>query len=176
LTEVTWNIRVFQVDTQKIIELVAKDSESKGLYEDAVHLYELARDDHKVMELLCRLLSGKIAQPAALESESWRVQNRSLAVAQRLKNAGSLLPDIAATFFLLLDLGTFFSLYHEEKHNEAFETIAKLRLIPLSLDEVDARVSNFRNLTDDIRRNIPDVLLAAMNILHNKYRQAKSVI
>lgn len=101
--------------------MVAKDSESKGLYEDAVHLYELARDDHKVMELLCRLLSGKIAQPAALESESWRVQNRSLAVAQRLKNAGSLLPDIAATFFLLLDLGTFFSLYHEEKHNEAFE-------------------------------------------------------
>jgi len=163
-----------QVDTQKIIELVARDSESKGLHEDAVHLYELARDDHKVMELLCRLLSGKIAQPAALESESWRVQNRALAVAQRLKNAGSHLPDIAATFFLLLDLGTFFSLYHEEKHNEAFETIAKLRLIPLSLEEVDARVSNFRNLTDDIRRNIPDVLLAVMNILHNKYRQAKT--
>lgn len=100
---------------------MARDSESKGLHEDAVHLYELARDDHKVMELLCRLLSGKIAQPAVIESESWRVQNRALAVAQRLKNAGSLLPDIAATFFLLLDLGTFFSLYHEEKHNEAFE-------------------------------------------------------
>jgi hypothetical protein len=46
------------------------------------------------------------------ESESWRVQNRALAFAQRLKASGSLLPNIAATFFLLLDLGIFFSLYH----------------------------------------------------------------
>jgi hypothetical protein len=49
------------------------------------------------------------------------VQNRALAFAQRLKASGSLLPNIAATFFLLLDLGIFFSLYHEEKYHEAFE-------------------------------------------------------
>ena len=109
------------MDTQKIIELVARDSESKGLHEDAVHLYELARDDRKVMELLCRLLSSSITQSAVVESESWRIQSRALAVAQRLKKSGSLLPDIAATFFLLLDLGTFFSLYHDEKYNEAFQ-------------------------------------------------------
>lgn len=163
-----------QVDTQKIIELVARDSEAKGLHEDAVHLYELAKDDAKVIELLCRLLSGSISQPAAIESESWRVQNKALAFAQRLKASGSLLPNIAATFFLLLDLGIFFSLYHEEKYHEAFETIAKLRLIPLSPDEVESRVSNFRNLSDDIRRNIPDVLLATMNILYKKYKQSKA--
>ena len=109
------------MDTQKIIELVARDSETKGLHEDAVHLYELAKDDAKVIELLCRLLSSSISQPAAIESESWRVQNRALAFAQRLKASGSLLPNIAATFFLLLDLGIFFSLYHEEKYHEAFE-------------------------------------------------------
>ena len=100
---------------------MAKDSEAKGLHEDAVHLYELAKDDSKVIELLCRLLSGSIAQPATIESESWRIQNRALAFAQRLKATGSLLPHIASTFFLLLDLGTFFSLYHEEKYHEAFE-------------------------------------------------------
>lgn len=173
---------------------MARDSEAKGLHEDAVHLYELAKDDAKVIELLCRLLSGSISQPAATESESWRVQNKALAFAQRLKASGSLLPNIAATFFLLLDLGIFFSLYHEEKFHEAFEvsglitiacsafisdffcsfqTIAKLRLIPLSPDEVESRVTNFKNLSDDIRRNIPDVLLATMNILHKKYKQTK---
>ena len=110
-----------QVDVQKIIEIVAKDSEAKGLFEDAVHLYELARDDHKVIELLSRLLGNTISQPAAVESQSWRLQHRALAVAQRLKSCGTLLPDIASTFFLLLDLGTFFSLYHEEKYNEAFD-------------------------------------------------------
>lgn len=36
-------------------------------------------------------------------------------------------------------------------------------------------MSNFRNLSDDIRRNIPDVLLATMNILHKKYKQSKCV-
>lgn len=105
---------------------MARDSEAKGLHEDAVHLYELAKDDAKVIELLCRLLSGSISQPAAIESESWRVQNKALAFAQRLKASGSLLPNIAATFFLLLDLGIFFSLYHEEKYHEAFEVSSQI--------------------------------------------------
>ena len=33
----------FHVDTQKIIELVARDTESKGAFEDAVRLYDLAK-------------------------------------------------------------------------------------------------------------------------------------
>jgi hypothetical protein len=32
----------FQLDTQKIIELVAGDTEKKGQFEDAVRLYDLA--------------------------------------------------------------------------------------------------------------------------------------
>ena len=34
-------------------------------------------------------------------------------------------------------------------------------------------VSNFRVLPDEIRRNIPDVLLACMNILFTQYKQTK---
>ena len=30
-------------DTQKVIELVAKDTEEKGLFEEAVKLYDLAK-------------------------------------------------------------------------------------------------------------------------------------
>ena len=33
----------FHGDTQKIIEMVAKDTENKGLFEDAVKLYDLAK-------------------------------------------------------------------------------------------------------------------------------------
>ena len=33
----------FKLDTQKIIELVAKNTEDKGLFEDAVRLYDLAQ-------------------------------------------------------------------------------------------------------------------------------------
>jgi len=33
----------FQVETQRIIEKVAKDTEAKGAFEDAVRLYDLAK-------------------------------------------------------------------------------------------------------------------------------------
>jgi nuclear pore complex protein Nup93 len=32
----------FQLDTQKIIEMVANDTEKKGQFEDAVRLYDLS--------------------------------------------------------------------------------------------------------------------------------------
>jgi nuclear pore complex protein Nup93 len=35
-------------------------------------------------------------------------------------------------------------------------------------------VSTFRMLTDELRRNIPDILLATMNILFTKYKQSKT--
>ena len=105
---------------------MAKDSETKGLFEDAIHLYELAGDEEKVIQLLCRLLGSSVAQPSPAESKNWRLQNRALAVAQRLRSSGSLLPEVAAVFFLLMDLGTFFSLYHEGKYNEAFEVSNQL--------------------------------------------------
>ena len=33
----------FQSDTSKVIDFVASDAEEKGLYEDAIHLYDLAK-------------------------------------------------------------------------------------------------------------------------------------
>ena len=45
------------VDTGKIIEFVAADSEDKGLLEDAVQLYDLAKKHARVVELLNKLLS-----------------------------------------------------------------------------------------------------------------------
>ena len=54
-----------------------------------------------------------------------------------------------------------------------YKTMSKLRLIPVTPEEVEACVSNFRNLTDDICINIPDVLPAMMNILHKKHVQAR---
>ena len=35
-------------------------------------------------------------------------------------------------------------------------------------------VACFRMLSDEVRRNIPDILLATMNILFTKYKESKS--
>ena len=39
----------FQQDNQRITEMVAKDTEAKGLFEDAVRLYDLAKVSHLVV-------------------------------------------------------------------------------------------------------------------------------
>ena len=58
----------FHGDTQTIIDLVAKDTEAKGLSEDAVRLYDLAKKHDKVLELLNKLLSQVVSQANSTQS------------------------------------------------------------------------------------------------------------
>ncbi|XP_023321821.1 nuclear pore complex protein Nup93 [Eurytemora carolleeae] len=159
------------VDTGKIIEFVAADSEDKGLLEDAVQLYDLAKKHARVVELLNKLLSQVIAQPPISESNRDRLQRQAINIARRYKNMGvSGGKDSTLTLFLLLDLATFFDLYHAGRSTEALDTLERVKVVPLNQSDVDYLVSGFKLLDDSVRRNIPDVLLAAMSILHNQYK------
>ena len=92
----------------------------------------------------------------------------------RYRGQGKAAGDTAATLFLLLDLATFFDLFHGGKLKEALDTLTKLKLVPLSSSEVDQRVSAFRLLGEDVRRNLPDILVAAMTALHSQYQGMKA--
>ena len=48
-----------------------------------------------------------------------------------------------------------------------------LQIIPLRQSDVDMTVSNFRVLPDELRRNIPDLLLATMSAIFAQYKKAK---
>lgn len=162
-------------DSQRVIELVAQDSEQKGMFEDSVKLYDLARKHDKVIELLNKLLAQVIAQPASVESRRDRLQRQSVDVAKRYRSLGhSASKANIESFYLLLDLMTFFDLYHMKKFDDALDTLAKLKLVPLLASEIDLMVGNFRLLQEEIRRNIPDLLLSAMSILFAQYKQSKS--
>jgi len=50
-----------------------------------------------------------------------------------------------------------------------------LKFLPLTQDAVEQKVAAFRTYTDEIRRSLPDVLLAMMTLLLNQYR-AKYVL
>jgi len=165
------------VDTGKIIEFVAADSEERGLLEDAVQLYDLANKYSRVVELLNKLLSQVISAPPISESNRDRIQRQSVNIARRYKSLGvSGGREATSTLFLLLDLATFFDLYHAGRHTDALDTIEKVKILPLKQSEVDYNVSGFKLLDDSIRRNIPDLLLATMTMLHNlfKTQQAQS--
>jgi hypothetical protein len=101
---------------------------------------------------------------------------------------------VTSTFHLLLDLSTFFDLYHSGKQEQAYkvslpllsalffthplvcsQVIQDLNLLPFKLEEVDSKVKAFQNFSHEIRQNLPDVLLTTMNIIYSQYKTAKSV-
>jgi len=164
------------VDTVDIIDIVARDSEERGMLEDAVKLYDLASKHAKVVSLLNTLLSQVIAMPATPESRRDRIQRLAVNIAKRYKMSGVVTGrDSTNTLFLLLDLATFFDLYHNGKLSECLETLVRVKLLPMSSSQVDMSVTTFRQLSDEVRRNIPDILLASMTALHNQYRSGAGV-
>ncbi|XP_072013036.1 nuclear pore complex protein Nup93-like [Amphiura filiformis] len=165
----------FQTNTQKIIETVARDTEAKGLFEDALKLYDLARNTDKVLEILNRLLSPVVSSPNSHQSTRERLQRLAVAIAERYADqALSANQSTTKSFHLLLDLMTFFDQYHARDMDRALTTMQQLYLVPLSPESVDDRVNSFKQYTDEIRRNLPDVLLATMKILYTKYKSTRS--
>ena len=159
------------VDTTDIIDMVARDSEERGLLEDAVKLYDLASKHAEVVALLNTLLAQVTALPATPESRRDRIQRHAVTIAKRYKVSGVVAArEATSTLFLLLDLATFFDLYHGGKLAECLDTLARVKLVPVAGGQVDMAVTTFRQLSDEVRRNIPDILLAAMTALHTQHR------
>ncbi|KDR10998.1 nuclear pore complex protein Nup93-like [Zootermopsis nevadensis] len=163
-----------QADTKLIIGQVAMDSERKGMFEDAIKLYDLAGNHEKVLGLMTSMLSQVVHQvnrPGSLRS---RLQELADNITSRYRGQQiNSSPDIASTFFLLRDLLIFFDQYHAQEYHQALETISKMKLIPMTLMEVEERVNSFKRLGEEICRNIPDVLLATMNLLYIQYNKTR---
>ncbi|XP_060553313.1 nuclear pore complex protein Nup93-like [Ruditapes philippinarum] len=166
----------FQVDTQRIIEKVARDTESKGAFEDAVRLYDLGKKPDKVLELLNKLLSQVVSQTSSNQTNRDRLKSLALGIAERYRNSmvADSLKANTSSFYLILDLITFFDLYNEGQMEEALEIIRQLQLLPLTTEAVEHKVNTFRNYSEEVRRCLPDVLLATMNVLHSQYRNARN--
>ncbi|KAK2189808.1 hypothetical protein NP493_96g07020 [Ridgeia piscesae] len=165
----------FNGDTQKIIELVASDTEGKGLLEDAITLYDLAKNHDKVLELLNKLLSQVVSQPSTPQSTRDRLKQLALAIAERYRQlAARGSQHTTETFHLLLDLMTFFDHYHLGRTEEAHKVIQELRLLPFAVSAVEQKVKAFRFYPDEVRRSLPDILLATMSILHTQYKHVRS--
>ncbi|KAK6477065.1 nuclear pore complex protein Nup93 isoform X1 [Huso huso] len=164
----------FAGDTRAIISTVAREAEHKGLFEEAVKLYELAKNPDKVMGLMNKLLSPVVSQVSAPQSNKERLKNMALAIAERYRTQGiSAEKSVDSTFYLLLDLITFFDEYHAAHVDRAYDVMERLKLVPLSQDSVEERVTAFINFSDEVRHNLSEVLLATMNILFTQYKRLK---
>ncbi|GAA6085451.1 nuclear pore complex protein Nup93 [Tachysurus ichikawai] len=121
-----------------------------------------------------KLLSPVIAQVNAPQSNKERLKNMALGVAERFRTNGIAgEKSVDSTFYLLLDLMTFFDEYHASHIDRAYDVMERLKLVPLSHDQVEERVAAFRNFSDEVRHNLSEVLLATMNILFTQYKRLK---
>lgn len=162
----------FHLDVDDIVSKVAEDCENSGQFEDAVKLYDSTSRYGKVLEILTKLLSEVLPGRKSERSERDKLENLALKIANRYCEPEIEAPrDIAGTFYLLLDLMTFFNYYHSNQYNEALDTIQKLKLLPFSLSEVEVKAREFNNYPEEIRRNISDILLATMNMLFTTYKE-----
>lgn len=159
-------------DTIELIAKVAKDIEAKGLFEDAVLLYDFCGSYDNVLFLLNRMLGPVVSAADGTHSDRLRIKTVALNLAQRYRtSAAEMSRDLQSTFYTLLDLITFFDLYHTGRYNAALSVINELHMLPSRAEQVQAKVSSFSSYSEEVRRNIGEILLATMNVLAMKVKR-----
>ncbi|OWR51024.1 nuclear pore complex protein Nup93, partial [Danaus plexippus plexippus] len=141
---------------------VAEQLVNKGLFEDAIIVYDIAGNLEKVLELFCVLLAQVVSSGGALRE---RLRSLSEHVSRRLRSEELPSPHLVDAYNKLCKLMTFFDQFHAENYEGALETIRACELVPLSSDEVSARVAGARNARGELLRALPAVLRALCHIL-----------
>jgi len=94
---------------QKVIDMAARDSEKKGMFEDSIRLYDVGNHHDKVISLSAKLLSQVAPEPNVAESRRDRLQRQAIEIARRYRLFGTNAPkESTSGFFLILDIMTFF--------------------------------------------------------------------
>ncbi|XP_059485013.1 nuclear pore complex protein Nup93 [Neocloeon triangulifer] len=162
-------------ETKSIIRMVAEESEKKSCLEDAIFLFELCNDHENSL----RLLNSMLGQVLAQENVPGSVRDRmeGVAVIHRQRYHGKEIncsAPTASNFNLLCHLLEFFNFYHSKDHRKALEIVSELELLPKKQSEVENYTAVFRQLSGDIMKNIPEVMLATMTIISNEFAKFKT--
>lgn len=164
------------IDAKIAANLVAEELVKKGIFEDAVKLFDLADNYEQAIHYTSLMLSQVVHQPSQAGGLRERLVVKAGELANRYASADfkCLDPQILNTFNLMRDLAAFFDQYFNQNHQFAMEILEKTKLVPLRLTEVETAISNFKKLSGEISKVFPEVLLATMDILFKKYKSLKS--
>lgn len=163
-----------RLTTQRIALIVAAMLSNKGLFEDAIRVYDVARNQEQALKLLCTML----AQVVHLQNEFGSLRDRleflSEAMHNRYASEGFTCPQkIVDSFQYLKKLLVFFNNYHCKQYNVALKILNDMDLIPFRSEHIEERLNRFEQLQPDIRKVFPDTLLASMNMLYSQYQSVK---
>jgi nuclear pore complex protein Nup93 len=138
-----------------IIGQVADEVENKGMIEEAIRLHDLCKQHQRVLELCNKLIGDVAAEPNVANSARERIKELSFAIAIRYKTemnmATRAVPQsIIKTFYLLVDLMTFFDLYYSESAEIAYETLNKLNILPITTANVEIKMKEFISFNEEV--------------------------
>nr|CAH7760952.1 unnamed protein product [Callosobruchus chinensis] len=163
------------ITVESIAQITAENLLKKGLFDEAIELYDVANNQEEVLKLMCSLLSRVVHMENEPNSLRVRLQEKANILGERYSREGYRSgSSLVHSFIKIKELMVFFNQYHAKQYPQALKTLADLQLVALNSGELDERVKNFKNLNTDIIKVIPDVLLATMNILFAQYQKIKS--
>ncbi|XP_072937002.1 nuclear pore complex protein Nup93-like [Epargyreus clarus] len=153
------------IDSKVIALNVAEQLVNKGLFEDAITMYDIAENLEKVLELFCVLLAQVVNSGGGAGGLRSRLGTLAAHVSRRLRSAPSPPAALLDAYNKLCKLMTFFDQYHADNYEGALETLRECELVPLSASELDTRVAAARAARGELLRALPAVLRALCAIL-----------
>ncbi|XP_055914053.1 nuclear pore complex protein Nup93-1-like [Eupeodes corollae] len=161
-------------DTRIAAGMVAEDLVKKGMFEDAIKMFDIAGMQGQALRYISILLSQVVHQSSKKGSLRERLQVLASDFSDRLRgNKIECEPQIIATFNLLNELVQFFDFYHEKKYHLALEVLANTKLVPMSMNDLEDSINNFKRIGGEICKVYPDILLATMDILYSQYKSIR---
>ncbi|XP_064549451.1 nuclear pore complex protein Nup93-1 [Drosophila montana] len=162
-------------DTHTMAGLVADELVERGNFEMAVRLYEIAGNLNLALKYISILLAQVVQEPPVEGTLRARLSLEAPRFSARLTaRSTDIEPKIYVSFTLLRDLLTFFDNYHEGKSKAALQQLQRIpNIIPNSTEDVATCLANVRQLSGDVIKVIPDVMVAAMDLTLTEYNQLK---
>jgi len=162
-------------DIECIINQILTDKNRTNYDEDVNFIYNLRDHHNRTIELLNSHLGSLVAERKVEGSKRERIELFTIKLAEKLCNEGNTAEkETIGVFYLLLDLMTFFDYYHSKLYNDALDTIVRLNILPFRNVDIKLKINQFAQLSEEIRRNIPEILIATMNILYHQYKEARA--
>lgn len=162
-------------DKHVLATMVGDELSQRTKFEAAIKLYFIAGELEKALRLLCSLLTQVVHQSARKGSMREQLvditERMNLALGKRKLDVND---HVLGTYQLLFQLMKFFDYYHAGESRLATEVLAKYRIVPDNCREVDNCVSKLKLVGADIIKVLPDVLLAAMDLIYMEYQQIKT--
>ncbi|XP_016973058.1 nuclear pore complex protein Nup93-1 [Drosophila rhopaloa] len=157
-------------DKYSLAGMVGDELSKRSNYESAIKLYFIAGQLDKALRLVCSLLSQVVHQqsrPGSMRERLCGVTKRlDAALAERKTDVEA---HVIVTYTVLSQVMEFFDFHHAGESRLASEILANNRLIPANSYEVDECVTNLKRMGPEIIKVLPDILLAAMDIVYGEY-------